>query len=278
MQKKELEQVIKKIKKLLNKLNYLVIKLLQFIILLIYPHKCPSCKKIVDAEGFCSSCWKKLIFIEKPYCTVCGKPLDITTSMGLVCGSCIRKKYYFDRTFCVFAYNDTIARAIFEFKFYRKTFLSKFFTKLLANKIKDCRENIDFITCVPMHIKRLRQRGYNQSLLLVKDLSDMINVPYIPDLLIKIKHTKAQVQLNHKHRKTNLKSAFELNNKYVNVVKGKNILVVDDVFTTGSTVNECAKALKQQGDVARVFVLTLARALRSEQNILKPVVVQSLID
>ena len=256
-----MEQTIEIIKKILNKLKFIALKAINLLVLLIYPHKCPSCKNIINTEGFCVSCWKKLIFIHKPYCAVCGKPIDIVTEMGLVCGSCLKKKYYFDRTFSVFVYNNTIARAIFEFKFYRKTFLSKFFVKLMLNKIKECNENIDFITCVPMHIKRLRYRGYNQSLLLANDLAEKINVPCIYNLLKKVKHTKAQIQLNHKRRRINLRLAFVFNDEYVDLVRDKNVLLVDDVFTTGSTVNECAKALKKVG-VARVFVLTIARVVR----------------
>lgn len=257
-----MEQTIEIIKKILNKLKFIALKAINFLVLLIYPYKCPSCKNIINTEGFCVSCWKKLIFIHKPYCVVCGKPIDIVTEMGLVCGNCLKKKYYFDRTFSVFVYNNTIARAIFEFKFYRKTFLSKFFVKLMLNKIKECNETIDFITCVPMHIKRLRYRGYNQSLLLANDLAEKTNVPCIYNLLKKVKHTKAQIQLNHKRRKVNLRSAFVFNDEYDDLVRGKNVLLVDDVFTTGSTVNECAKALKRSGGVERVFVLTIARVVR----------------
>ncbi|MBR2141088.1 MAG: ComF family protein [Rickettsiales bacterium] len=261
MQKKELEQILLILKKLKNYLHSFV----HYVITIIYPDVCLSCGKILDSEGFCVNCWKELVFIKKPYCFLCGRPLDINSQMGLICADCINKKYYFDRVFSVFVYNRVIAKAIFRFKFNRKTFLSKFFAKFLNNKLKECNEKIDFIVPIPMNVMKLRNRGYNQAVLLAKDLSKMVKIPCIYDLIIKTKNTKAQSSLSHKERKFNLKLAFKLNEKYKDIVKNKNILIVDDVFTTGSTANECSKILKKSGAVGRIFVLTIAKTVHRQK-------------
>ena len=264
MLKKELN--LQTIKILVKKLSCGFYRYLINLFNFVCPHRCFSCRKIIGGEGFCVDCWKNLRFIEKPYCFVCGRPINISDEMGLVCGQCLKNKYYFDRNISVFVYNETIARVIFEFKFHEKTFLSKFFAKFLLKKLEELGEfceKIDFITCVPLHTKRLRFRGYNQSLLLANDLAKITQIPCIYDMLLKVKNTKTQVQLSYKKRKTNLLSAFILNKKYLELIKGKNILLIDDVFTTGSTVNECSKVLKRVGRTNKVFVLTIARVVKS---------------
>lgn len=246
MLKKELHQ------KILKKLNFI----LKTFIKIIYPNRCISCKKIIEDEGFCIDCWKKLVFIGSKRCRCCGKPLN---SESFICASCLSKKYYFDQNISVFVYNRTIAKAIFEFKFKDKTFLSKKFADLMKNNINNFSYKIDYIVSVPMHLNRLRKRGYNQSFLLANDLSNLTNIDFIKDLLIKTKNTNRQVGLNFKERKINLKNSFSIKDKYKDIIKDKNILIIDDVFTTGSTINECAKVLKLDGKVNKVMSFTIAK-------------------
>ncbi|MDR1498953.1 MAG: ComF family protein [Rickettsiales bacterium] len=237
-------------------------KVLDLILDVLYPHKCPSCRKIVRSEGFCPDCWKKLKFIGNPHCVICGKPLDVNIDYELLCAECQRKKYYFNRSLSVFVYNDTIAKAIFQFKFYQKTFLAGFLAKFLLAKYSEIHHTIDFIVPVPLHVKKLRRRGYNQAFLLAKELSKLTDVPCIGNFLQKQTNTKPQVAIGREKRLTNLRSAFLLGEKYNKLVVGKNILIVDDVVTTGTTVNECAKVLKNNG-AQMVFVLSLAKTHRN---------------
>ena len=246
MQKKELHQ------KILKKLKYI----LKTFVKIIYPNKCISCKRIVEDEGFCIDCWKKLVFIGPKICRCCGKPIE---NEIFVCANCLEKKYFFDQNISVFVYNKTIARAIFEFKFKDKTFLSKTFAILMKRKIKDFNYKIDYIVSVPMYLNRLRKKGYNHSFLLANDLSNITNIDFIKDLLVKTKNTSRQVGLNKKQRIINLKNSFSLKEKYLEKIKNKNILIIDDVFTTGSTINECAKVLKKYGKVNKVMSLTVAK-------------------
>ena len=252
------------LQKILEKLRFI---LKTFLVDLLYPRRCPSCKKIVGSDGFCRDCWEKLIFIDKPFCSCCGKKL-ISAGQNFLCPDCIIKKNYFDQNVSVFIYNHTIAKAIFEFKFKRKLFLSKNFSIFMKNKLKDIIYSpIDYIICVPMAKSRLRKRGFNHSLLLARELSKLSNVIFIGDALIKVKNTKTQVGLNYGERKKNLKNSFMVKDKYIKIFKDKNILIVDDVFTTGSTINECAKVLKVNGKVNKVVSITIAKTHRNTKEI-----------
>ena len=252
------------LQKILKKLKFIFEA---FILDLLYPRRCPSCKKIVGTDGFCQNCWEKLLFIHKPFCVCCGKKLS-STGQNFLCPDCITKKNYFDQNISVFVYNHTIAKAIFEFKFKRKLFLSKNFAVLMNNKIKDITYYpIDYMVCVPMSKARLRKKGFNHSLLLAKDLSKLSNIIFLKDVLIKMKDTKKQVGLNYDERKRNLKNSFILKEKYKNTLKNKNILIVDDVFTTGSTINECAKVLKLYGKANKVISITIAKTHKNVREI-----------
>lgn len=236
-------------------------KFLNIFLNILYPHRCPSCLTMVSDDVFCSSCWKKLYFIEKPYCTICGEPLVATNEGdGLSCAACLRNRPYFNRNISIFVYNRTIIRVVYRLKYNQKLFLAKFLAKFLVKRLEEVDNTVklDYITMVPLHPKRFRMRGYNQSLLLARELSKIKHIPCIDDLLIKQKNTIPQTKLDRKRRKTNLKSVFVTNEKWLGDIKGKNIGVVDDVFTTGSTLNECAKTLKKAG-VARVFTFTLVK-------------------
>ena len=138
----------------------------------------------------------------------------------------------------------------------------------MNNKIKDITYYpIDYMVCVPMSKARLRKKGFNHSLLLAKDLSKLSNIIFLKDALIKIKDTKTQVGLNYDERKRNLKNSFILKEKYKNTLKNKNILIVDDVFTTGSTINECAKALKLCGKANKIISITIAKTHKNVKEI-----------
>lgn len=236
----------------------------------LYPNRCPICKDVVDGENnFCINCWKKIQFISEPYCNICGEPFEYSFGLQsdeLICGKCLYKKPYYDKAISVFIYEKNIARAIFEFKFYQKTFLSKFFSKLISGSVRKVIDEVDIVVPVPMHIKRLRWRGYSQSFLLARDLAELENKIIIPDLLLKIKHTKAQAKLKNKERKKNLKSVFVFNDKYKDFISDKKIALIDDVITTGTTVNECSKILKEN-KVKKVFVFSIAKTSRYKKYI-----------
>lgn len=254
-----MEKILKKHK--IEKLILFFKTALTLIMDTIYPHRCPSCKKIVELDSvFCLDCWKKLQFITKPTCSICGTPLQFNTLLdnNIICAKCLSKKPYYSKAISCFIYNKTISKAIFEFKFYQRMFLSKFFAKFIYAKIKEYLKDIDYIIPVPLSLKRLRWRGFNQTLLLARDLGKLANKEVISNLIIKTKHTKAQVRLKNKDRVKNLKTAFIINEKYLEKIKNKNIAIIDDVITTGTTVNECSKVLKRH-NVGKIFVFSIAK-------------------
>lgn len=178
---------------------------------------------------------------------------------GVICKDCISETPEFDNLKYIFSYDDYTGKIIKKFKYSDATYLSKYLVNLLYSKANFFDERIDIITSVPITAKKLRTRKYNQSAILAKYLARRLNVKYNNQLLLKVKETDVQAGLNKKERQKNLKDAFILNPKYQNQITGKNILIVDDVYTTGTTMNECAKTIKQTNADCKIFGLVLAR-------------------
>ncbi|HOJ10370.1 MAG TPA: ComF family protein [Clostridiales bacterium] len=165
---------------------------------------------------------------------------------------------YFDRVFCVFEYSGYVREAIVRYKYFGKSHYYKTFAALLADKLKriTCSGDFNVILSVPLHKHKERKRGYNQSRLISKELSRIMQVPERSELLERIKNTPAQSLLHKNERYLNIKNAFKVTD--VLEVKGKSILLIDDVLTTGNTLNECSRVLKEAGakkvDIAVIAV------------------------
>lgn len=226
---------------------------------LLFPPTCSCCKKrIMDSSTpLCIDCFEKLKFIKKPYCSRCGSVFPGVGENHL-CGLCLQSSWFFDKTRSLFAYEETIARLISDLKYAGKSTGLKTFRWLSKQSaILDDLNTPDIILPVPLHPKRLRKRGFNQALVLAKTIfpEEKIKIKY--DVLIRKDNTLSQTGLSGKERRRNLRNAFYV--KKPSEIAGKNVLILDDVFTTGSTGNECAKALKKAG-TGIVEILTLCRA------------------
>lgn len=226
---------------------------------IIFPSHCIACDKIVSTDAlFCENCWPKLQFISEPKCTICAYPFEFQ-GLSLICGKCLTKKPSFDKAISVFRYNHILRKIVSSLKYRDQTFIAKKFARLLFDKSKNEIADCDLICAVPLHVKRLRKRKFNQAVLLAKSLWKFApKKKFYPDFLVRTKHTKPQIELKQKDREQNLKNVFTVNEKYFEEVKGKKILLLDDVMTTGATLENCAKILKKQG-ARKVVVLTLAR-------------------
>ncbi len=237
-------------------------KFFKKILEIIFPSHCLYCEKIISAEGlFCSDCWQKLQFITEPKCKICAHPFDFKVSDDLTCASCLSDPPAYDKTITVFRYNEIIKKIISQFKYRDTTYIAKKLAKFLFHRSRAELTNIDLIVAVPLHKKRLRQRKFNQASLLCRAmLQHTPTTKFYPDFLLRIKNTAAQVTLRKKQRKKNLKSAFALNPKYFQTVKNKRILLIDDVITTGATLENCAKVLKKAG-AKKVTALTIAKTV-----------------
>ncbi len=223
----------------------------------ILPPRCYSCREfIAGADGFCHDCWNKLNFISAPYCSVCGCTLSIPSFEDITCGKCIAEppKYKIARSLLKF--DEHSKKLMHDFKYYDQTELASFFSKLLHQRYKEEIANADLIIPVPMNKLKRLFRMYNQAHILAQALSKLTKKPVLANALVKTKWTKSQTSLSKKQRETNLRSSLKFNNKHN--IKHKNIILIDDVMTTGSTIKECAKLLKYAG-ANNIYVVTIAR-------------------
>lgn len=216
-----------------------------------FPHYvCPFCETETPDGQVCDSC-KKLL-IKPKYCIKCGAHIPESAN---VCMQCKEVERIFDQNFSVYLYDDCVSMAIQKLKFKGAKYLAIDFAKILAEKYNTLDFDVDIVTFVPSTAKRIKERGYNQAKEVAQEFSKLVSLPCI-DLLAKVKETAHQVDLNRKERLENLIDSFAVVDKWQ--VKGKNILVIDDVFTTGSTMTACARALKK-AKAQKVYGLTLAK-------------------
>ncbi len=212
----------------------------------ILPYRCSSCSQLIDKEqGMCALCFSKLNFITSPYCSCCGFPFEFFIEGQNLCGRCVVKQPNYDLARSLFKFDLESKKLIHAFKYNDRTSHSKMFAKLIIARYKKEIEEVDLVVPVPMNrIKRIF-RQYNPAQILAKDISDLLKVPMIPDVLIKTKWTKPQTKLTKYEREKNLSGSLAFNMK--RIVKGRRVLLVDDVRTTGTTCNSCAKILKTAG-------------------------------
>lgn len=197
-------------------------------------------------------------FICAPNCQICSYPFEVEIPhLPPFCGKCLSNKPYFDKAVAIYQYNEIISNTVSTLKYNDQTFLAKKFAQVLIRNFKDEIDNCDIICAVPLHEKRLKFRHFNQANLIAKHLSKK---KFIPDLIWRTKNTISQVKLKREERERNLKKAFIVNKKYRDFVNDKSIVLVDDVVTTGATINNCAKTLKKFG-AKKVVVITLAKTV-----------------
>jgi ComF family protein len=235
-----------------NTLSYRNVLISRFLNIL-YPSKCPLCGNLTDGfiySPICSSCWSKIDIYKGPSCEICNLPFS--SEYSRVCGQCIKNPPPFSMVISYGLYDGVLAEAINQLKFYNVKRLLKPLGRLLLNF--DLPE-MDGLVPVPLSIRRLRERGFNQSLLIARVISKNIRIPLLMDTLLKVRETPPQTGLSAKERLLNLKNAFVVKGN----VEGLRLFLVDDVMTTGATVTECSKQLLKAG-AKEVVVLTLARA------------------
>ena len=219
----------------------------------IYPADCPVCSNRSDSYVYapvCSSCWSQIERYDGPSCCICGLPF--VSEHARICGDCLKTKPVFSQVIAYGLYEGILKEAISQFKFHGLRRLSQPLGSLLSGlEIPKA----DAIVPVPLTARGLRQRGFNQSLLVASALSKKTGVPLYLDALFKIKETPPQVGLSAAERRSNLTGAFTAKGDLKNI----RILLIDDVVTTGATAAACSKALLKAGAL-EVIVLAIARA------------------
>jgi ComF family protein len=230
---------------------------------LLFPPLCVACSARVDeAHALCPACWRKLSFLEGACCALCGLPFEIDTGEETICAACHARPRSFDRARSLFAYDEASKPLILSFKYADRLDHAPAFSRWLERSGASLLGDADILLPVPLHPWRLWRRRYNQSAILAGRLSRLAGKPHDPLLLRRRRPTDSQGSMpSAKARRRNMLGAFEVPPEKRALVNGRNLLLVDDVFTTGATVEACARALKRAG-AARVDVLTLARVVR----------------
>ncbi len=207
------------------------------------PPRCPRCATRIDADGhLCGACWGKLRMITPPYCVRCGIPFEAGELVDAECGACMRAPPAFDWARAAVIYEDEAKSLILHLKYSGEGAGVPAIGRMMAGAVA-AMPRMDVIMPVPLHPRRLFTRRFNQSQLLGRVIARHIGVPLDSFCLVRARATPSQGQLSRKGRKRNVAGAFAVKGD----VRGKSILLVDDVLTTGATASACAAALKRAG-------------------------------
>ncbi len=230
----------------------------------LFPPRCRSCRIVAEEltnDLFCGTCEEKIHYLRAPLCPACGIPFAAYEGTDHLCGDCLTSPQPFTVARSIAACEGILLEAIHAFKYHYKTGLGAGLGKMLtrASQAGMDMQGYSLIMPVPLHVRRLRERGFNQSLVLAKVLAARHAIPLDFINLRRERDTPPQTMLGRKERQANIKGAFSVADK--EKVRKQRVLLIDDVYTTGSTLAECARVLLKSG-AAQVGVLTLARALK----------------
>jgi ComF family protein len=240
-------------------------KLLSQLLDIIYPPRCPLCGRYLSntenrhiPHHICDICLRALTPIAHPMCTICGIPFPTPIGADHLCENCLRKRPWYDCMRAPYCYSGPLMDAIQRLKYNSETRLSSSLGTLLSSFVREHIPNPEnfLVVPVPLHRQRLRERGFNQSLLLAKVLASDLGTRLDYLSLIRTKYTRSQTGLGKDERRKNVAKAFAVTSP--EIFTDKNILLIDDVLTTGHTLNECSRTLKKAGTL-KVLCLALAR-------------------
>jgi ComF family protein len=227
---------------------------------LVYPRACAGCRCGLSSEDshLCWECKSDIQMIAHPYCSLCGDPLQGRIDHSYTCYQCHAQRPHFDLARSAVRFRGVMSRLVHHFKYSEAFWLEDDLAELMfaCCQMHEGFASVDFLTGVPLFRVRSRERGYNQADLLADALAKRLGRPSVPNVARRTRDTQTQTHLTAKERASNVHLAFSVTRPPV--VYGRRVLLVDDVMTTGATVNECARALKEAG-AAKVLVLTLAR-------------------
>lgn len=236
-------------------------EVIKIIINYIYPRNitciiCDNPIKLTNSYSLCKDCFKELKFILDG-CNKCGKPIvnrSLERESLIECNYCFNKTFYFDKVISCIEYDEISKKLILDFKYKSKTYLCKYIAYLMKERMLLEDIKVDYILFVPLHKKRIRERGFNQSEKIANKLGEFLNIPVL-DCIDRVKNTKKLYKLNKEDREKELKNGFKIKEN-INLIKNKKVILIDDIFTTGSTANEISKVLKiNSADSICIFTL-----------------------
>ncbi len=223
---------------------------------LLFPHyKCFVCgrESFDEKYNLCERCKNDFPFIEGHVCNKCGMPI---LEGNMLCDNCKNTKFLFDAARAAFVYNEITDHLLYKLKYGGKKYIAEFFGDLIFDVCKNWNIDVDMVVPVPLHEKREKKRGYNQSELIAERFCELTGLPLCTDIIFRTKETPNQTKLTKEERMHNLSGAFSFNSSVS--IAGKSILIIDDVFTTGSTSNEICKVLRRHKPKS-IYVLTAGK-------------------
>ena len=234
----------------------------------VFPPGCVNCSEPIDSPGnLCGRCWPEMTYISAPFCDICGYPFEYHAGDGMICAACLKRPPAYSKARAVLKYDEASRDMILGNKHSDQTNRAPSFAQWMHRAGQSLIGGCDMICPVPLHRQRLIQRRFNQSAMLARELSKLSDKPAILDLLIRKHHTRTQGGLSARARFRNVRGAFEINPARISQLKGARILLIDDVLTTGATVEACSKCLLDAGAL-NVDVLTFSRVVRAANNII----------
>lgn len=226
---------------------------------ILYPARCPMCGKVIGSgKQICPSCHQRLRYLTEPRCKKCGKKLmGVQEYEQEYCYDCSRKKHVFEQGIAVFEYDDLVSQSIYRYKYKNKREYAAFYADAMKRSCERTFADwgVEAVIPVPLYKKKQRMRGFNQSALLANELADALLLPCDTKGLRRIRSTVPQKELNHVARRKNLEHAFAW--KAGREMPYKTVLLIDDIYTTGSTIDACAEVLLDAG-CEKVYFATIS--------------------
>jgi ComF family protein len=225
------------------------------------PPSCPGCRRPMgDDRGLCVDCWSQLQSIEEPWCERLGTPLAYDLGPGTLSAAAIADPPAFDRARSAVIYGGIAPDLVHAFKYADRTELAALFAAQMLRAGRELLVGCDAVVPIPLHRWRLFSRRFNQAALLARAIGRLSGAPVVPSLLERVRATRQQVGLSREARALNMRGVFQVPRRKRVILSGLNIVLVDDVFTTGATLEAAARVLKRSG-ARRVDVLTFARVV-----------------
>ncbi len=229
----------------------------------LYPPSCINCHTpIIKEQSLCAKCWGQLRAINEPFCPILGIPFTVDLGPNALSAQAISKPPIFDRARSAFIYCDISAAIISRLKYGDRPELAKYCARLMANIINPIFEDNPLLVPVPLHWSRQWARRYNQAGQIAAHLAKIFDLQLEVNLVKRIKRTKRQVGLSSKEREKNVANAFLAASNAAKIAANRRIVIVDDVITTGATLNGVAKALKKVG-INKIDAVSFARVVKS---------------
>lgn len=239
---------------------------MQRLLRLVFPPQCISCGKLVESEGaLCGPCWRETRFITGTVCDCCGLPLtgESKPDETLYCDECLKGKRVWDRGRAVFLYNDNGRKLVLGLKHGDRQDLVRPAAEWMARVAEEIVDDDTIVVPIPLHWSRFLKRRFNQSALLSKEIAKALHLEHAPDMLCRVKCTQSLDGQSAMSRKDSLENAIVPNPKFWERMEDRPILLVDDVLTTGATINAAARACFASR-TCEVNVVALARVARDE--------------